>query len=79
MTPPIAYFGTPLNVQSAAIAEKFKKLRDEIERIEQANREHRKIKDPGYPAQKVLSPQPARADSAGDQGAAESTINPTLM
>ena len=40
-------------VQSAAIAEKIKKLKDEIERIEQANREHRKIKHPGYPAQKV--------------------------
>ena len=42
----MAYFGTLLNVQSATIAEKIKKLKDEIERIEQANREHRKIKHP---------------------------------
>lgn len=49
----MAYFDTLLNVQSATIAEKIRKLKDEIERIEQANREHRKIKRPGYPAQKV--------------------------
>jgi hypothetical protein len=28
-------------------------LKEEIDRIEQANREHRKIKRPGYPAQKL--------------------------
>jgi hypothetical protein len=42
----MAYFAT-------AMSEKIKTLRDEIERIEQANREHRKITHPGYPAQKV--------------------------
>jgi hypothetical protein len=31
----------------------IKKLKEEIKAIEQANREHRKIKHPGYPAQKV--------------------------
>ncbi len=40
-------------MQSAAIAEKIKKLKEEIKVIEQANREYRKIKHPGYPAQKV--------------------------
>jgi hypothetical protein len=40
-------------MQSAAIAEKIKKLKEEIKAIEQAIREHRKIKHPGYPAQKV--------------------------
>lgn len=44
---------TLLDVQSAAIAEKIKKLKDEIERIKQVNREYRKIKYPSYPAQKV--------------------------
>ena len=38
---------------SAAIAEKIKRLREEIEGIKQANREYRKIKHPSYPAQKV--------------------------
>ena len=49
----MAYFDTLPDVQSAAIAEKIKTLKDEIERIERANREHRKIKRPGYPAQKI--------------------------
>lgn len=40
-------------MQSAAIAEKIKKLKEEIKAIEQANREYRKIKHPGNPAQKV--------------------------
>jgi hypothetical protein len=40
-------------MQSAAIAEKIKKLKEEIKAIEQANREYRKTKHPGYPAQKV--------------------------
>ncbi len=40
-------------MQSAAIAEKIKKLKEEIKAIEQANREYRKIKHPGYPAQKA--------------------------
>jgi hypothetical protein len=40
-------------MHSAAIAEKIQKLKHEIEGIEQANREYRKIKHPGYPAQKV--------------------------
>jgi hypothetical protein len=39
-------------MQSVAIAEKIKKLKEEIKAIEQANREHRKIKHPGNPAQK---------------------------
>jgi hypothetical protein len=40
-------------MQSADIAEKIKKLKNEINAIEQANRQYRKIKHPGYPAQKV--------------------------
>ena len=40
-------------MQSADIAEKIKKLKNEINAIEQANREYRKIKHPGNPAQKV--------------------------
>jgi hypothetical protein len=40
-------------MQSAPIAEKIKKLKDEIKAIEQAIREYRKIKHPGYPAQKL--------------------------
>jgi hypothetical protein len=40
-------------MHSAAIAEKIKKLKGEIKAIGQANREYRKIKYPGYPAQKV--------------------------
>jgi hypothetical protein len=36
------------------MSEKIKTLRDEIERIEQANREHRKITHPGYPGSKSL-------------------------
>jgi hypothetical protein len=38
---------------AAAIVEKIKRLRDEIEGIEQANREYRKIKHHGNPAQKL--------------------------
>jgi hypothetical protein len=49
----LAYFVTLLGVQSAAIAGKIKKLKDEIERIDQVNREYRKVKHPSYPAQKV--------------------------
>jgi hypothetical protein len=40
-------------MQSATIAEKIKNLKEEIKAIEQVNREYRKIKYPGYPAQKV--------------------------
>ena len=40
-------------MQSAATTEKIKKLKEEIKAIEHANREYRKIKHPGYPAQKV--------------------------
>ena len=40
-------------MRSASIAEKVKQLKRQIEAIEQANREYRKIKHPGYPAQKV--------------------------
>lgn len=39
--------------QFTAIAERIKRLKDEIEKIEQANREHRKIKQPKYSAQKL--------------------------
>ena len=42
-----------LTMQSTAIAEKIKNLKNEIKAIEQANREYRKIKHPGYPAQKL--------------------------
>jgi hypothetical protein len=42
-----------LAIWSPPLAEKIKKLKEEIKAIEQANREHRKIKHPGYPAQKV--------------------------
>jgi hypothetical protein len=40
-------------MQSATIAEKVRKLKEEIVAIEQAIREYRRIKHPGYPAQKV--------------------------
>jgi hypothetical protein len=40
-------------VRSSSIAEKVKQLKRQIEAIEQANREYRKIKHPGYPAQKL--------------------------
>jgi hypothetical protein len=40
-------------MQPAAIAEKLKKLKEEIKAIKQAKREYRKIKHPSYPAQKV--------------------------
>jgi hypothetical protein len=40
-------------VRSAAIAEKIKALKHEIATIEQANREYRKIRHPGYPAQRA--------------------------
>jgi hypothetical protein len=43
----------PHYMQSAAIAEKIKTLSDEIEAIKQAIREYRKVKHPGYPAQKI--------------------------
>jgi hypothetical protein len=42
-------------VQSAANPERTKELKDKIEAIERANREYRKTKHPGYPAQKVYA------------------------
>jgi hypothetical protein len=40
-------------VQSPTIVEKVKHLKSEIETIENANREYRKVKHLGYPAQKL--------------------------
>jgi hypothetical protein len=45
--------GYASHMQSATIAEKIKKLKEEIKAIEHAIREYRKIKHPGYPAQKL--------------------------
>ena len=38
---------------AAAIVEKARQLKNEIEAIEKANREYRKTKNPGYPAQRL--------------------------
>ena len=38
---------------AAAITEKVRQLKNEIEAIERAHREYRKIKNPGYPAQRL--------------------------
>jgi hypothetical protein len=40
-------------VQSVSIAQRIKQLQDEIMTIEEAIRKYRKIKHPGYPAQKA--------------------------
>ena len=40
-------------VQSASTAQRIKQLKDEIKTIEEAIRKYRKIKHPGYPAQKA--------------------------
>jgi hypothetical protein len=37
----------------SAITEKVRQLKEEIEAIERANREYRKIKNPGHPAQRL--------------------------
>jgi hypothetical protein len=37
----------------SAITEKVRQLKNEIEAIERANREYRKIRNPGYPAQRL--------------------------
>ena len=47
------WYGYASYMQSATIAERVKKLKEEIRAIEKAIREYRKIKHPGYPAQKV--------------------------
>ena len=49
----MAFPATLLIMLSAATTEKIKKLKEEIKAIEHANREYRKLKHPGYPAQKV--------------------------
>jgi hypothetical protein len=65
----MAYFAT-LFMQDATIAAKIRQLKDEIKQIEEANREHRKIKRPGYPAQELRrSPHPSCASATGDQSA----------
>jgi hypothetical protein len=46
-------FDTLLLVQHPKIAEKIKRLKSEIETIKNANREYRKVKHPGYPAQRL--------------------------
>jgi hypothetical protein len=38
---------------AAAIVERVRQLKNEIEAIELANREYRKMKNPGYPAQRL--------------------------
>jgi Mg2+ and Co2+ transporter CorA len=40
-------------VQSDSIAQRIKHLKNEIRTIEEAIRKYRKIKHPGYPAQKA--------------------------
>ena len=40
-------------MQHPKIAEKIKRLKSEIETIKNANREYRKVKHPGYPAQRL--------------------------
>jgi len=40
-------------VQAPTVAQTIKKLKDEIETIEDANRNYQKIRYPGYPAQKA--------------------------
>lgn len=40
-------------VQSVSIPQRIKQLKDEIKMIEEAIRKYRKIKHPGYPAQKA--------------------------
>jgi hypothetical protein len=37
----------------SAITEKVRQLKNEIEAIERANREYRKLRNPGYPAQRL--------------------------
>jgi hypothetical protein len=37
----------------SAITEKVRQLKNEIDAIARANREYRKIKNPGYPAQRL--------------------------
>jgi hypothetical protein len=37
----------------SAITEKVRQLKNEIDAIERANRKYRKIKNPGYPAQRL--------------------------
>jgi vacuolar-type H+-ATPase subunit I/STV1 len=50
---PTRAFATLPNVQSASTAQRIKQLKDEIKTIEEAIRKYRKIKHPGYPAQKA--------------------------
>ena len=52
-------------MQSASTVQRIQQLKDEIKTIEEAIRKYRKIKHPGYPAQKAYE---ARRTGICDSG-----------